>query len=118
MAYNRAIHVFWDFDFRCRHNGCILAAKDRGLTLRKLEEGDFLVYFNAKLDRIMILAPVTDGSLGVLASYKSPKGRIRETDIQKISKAFGGGAITYADALRRVIQRRLGGKAEDAKLAA
>lgn len=108
----KLIHVFFDTDMRCRHDGLLARAKkERGFNRSDLGPGDMLAFINTKRDRIMVLAGLDeDDTYGVLGYYRSPHGRIDELAIQYIPDAFAGGQINYNQALRKALTQRLAKK--------
>lgn len=107
---NRIIHVFFDTDMRCGHIGLAEKAKKEGnIEVNDLETGHLLCFINAKQDRIMILTGTDEEkSYGVLAYYRSPRGRIDLDSIRFIPEAFNAGGINYDRALKKSLIERLG----------
>ena len=113
---NRIIHVFYDQDMRARHPGLAKRAKEeRDFDVSKLRPGDVLCFINVKRDRLIALAGLEEeNSFGVMGYYRSPHGRIDETAIQFIPKAFAGGNFRMNAAIKKALHKRLAMKDADA----
>lgn len=102
---SRLLRIFWETDMRCRHDGLTeLALKEDKIKFSKLKFGDVLCFVNRKKDRYIMLSPAPEAnSRGVLAYYRSPRGRFEERALQYVGQTFGGGKINYDEALHKVI---------------
>lgn len=107
---SRIIHVFYDQDMRCRHDGLAKRAREeREFDVRDLRPGDVLCFINAKRDRLIALAGLDEeNSHGVLGYYRSPHGRIDERAVQYIPQAFSGGTFKMKTAIKKALHDRLG----------
>lgn len=105
----KVIHVFWDTDMRCRHDGLIARAKKEKVKFEELDPGQILVFINHAKDRLMVLTPTDeDNTLGVLGYYRSPTRRIDPMAIQYISLAFGGQGFDFKRSIKASLLERLG----------
>lgn len=107
---NRIIHVFYDQDMRCRHDGLwARALKERDFNKADLKAGDVLCFINSKRDRLMAIAGLDEeDGYGVLGYYRSPHGQIDETAIQYIPQAFNGGKFQMNKAIKKALTTKLG----------
>lgn len=106
----RIIHVFYDQDMRCRHDGLwARALKEREFKREDLRPGDVLCFINSKQDRLMAIAGLDEtDSYGVLGYYRSPHGKIDETAIQYIPQAFNGSTLEMNKAIKKALTKKLG----------
>lgn len=108
----KIIHVFYDQDMRCRHDGLAeRARKERGFDVHKLKEGDVLMFINSNRNRIIALAGLDEeNGHGVMGYYRSPRGTIDEMAIQFIPQAFSGGGFKMNNAIKQALHKRLAAK--------
>lgn len=73
---NRLLHVFWDTDMRCGHDGLASIAKSEGIDASTLGIGNMLCFINRAKNKIKVLAPTTvmesGGGGNIVAYYRSP----------------------------------------------
>lgn len=108
----KLLAIFWDTDFRARHEGLLEKARNsQTIARRHMHPDDMLCFINAKRDRVIILTGLNDDpdapeKFGVLAYYRS-KGRIEPTAIQYIPDCFNGENINYNSALKKALEKNL-----------
>jgi hypothetical protein len=104
----RLVHVFWETNMSCGHDGLARIAAKKRLHIKDLAPGELVCFINRKQDRIKVLAGTAeeDGH-GVMGYYRSPRGRIEVAAIQYIADSFLGGAIDYDSALRKTLTKNL-----------
>lgn len=106
---SRILHIFWDVDMRCGHHGLNDIARKEKKSVDTLKPGDFLCFINANQDKIKVLAPIEgeENTLGVLGSYRSPKGRIGMAALQYIPHAFGDAGFNMNRAIKAALVSKL-----------
>jgi hypothetical protein len=104
----RIMHVFWDTDMRAGHHGLAEVAKKEGHALQKVSPGDYLCFINREQTMLKVLAMIEEKDThGVLASYRSPHGRITLDAVQYIPQAFGASGFDMNKAIRRALEEKL-----------
>lgn len=102
----KLMHIFFDTDMRCSHDGLRAICHKEGL--KNIGMGSVVVFINHRQTHIKILAGTDEkDSLGIVASYKSPHGRVDTHAIQFIPESFGGANINYSKALEKSLLERL-----------
>lgn len=102
----RLLYVIPEADFRCRHYGLWELAKKKGVDPTKLNKGDIIAFLNNSKDMIAVIAVTGEAdSVGVLAYYRSPHGRIEPHAIQFIPEVFGGGVLDMRKATAKALQK-------------
>jgi hypothetical protein len=111
----RIVQLILDADMRCRHDGLAKVAKDAGVDVDTLTDGQFVVYLNRKRNYLCLY-----GSRNLLASVRLKTGTIDVDTIRFIPGIFmAKGRLDYNDALRKALElklpRRLYGKVGNLK---
>lgn len=96
----KIIRYFSDVDMRNGHNGLRQIARDEGIDLRRVPEGQFVIFMNKKKNCLKMFA-----SYNVLAHVKLDEGKIDPRVIAHIPACFNGREIDYDKALRKVMRR-------------
>lgn len=102
----RIVQVFFGADMRCSHKGLGGLAKQHKIEVDALTAGQYVVFINKAKTYVKIYA-----ASGVLAAWKSSRGRIDMRVISQIPKSFlSSGEPTYDNALRKVLEVALAKK--------
>lgn len=108
MSNSRLLRIFWDIDFRNRHDGLKEIMKKEGVDWKKIKPGDLVAFVNTARDRVIVLAPVDEEDThGVMGYYRSPHGRIDEYAFQHIPEAFGGGRLDMKGAIKKAVMQKV-----------
>lgn len=109
---SRVIQCFFDVDMRCLHEGLAALARAREVDVDRLEPGEFVLFLNAKKDRLKLYAP-----RHVLGYYRARTGeRINLNTIPFIPQAFGAtGRIDYDAALKKALEAQFARKGRKEK---
>ena len=93
-------------DMRCGHLGLALISKRRGIDVKKLTPGNYVVFLNSSKNRIKVYA-----ANNVVAYYVCESGTIDQRAIEMIPKAFNGsGNLDYDAALKAALEKYLAKK--------
>lgn len=100
----RVLQCFFNADLRNGHEGLQQIATEAGLDVGKLSPGQYVIFVNAKRDRLKLYA-----ANHVVAYYKAPAGQsINLLTIQEIPRAFmSTGRIDYDVALKAAIEKTM-----------
>jgi hypothetical protein len=103
----KILRVFMDVPMYLGHDGLTQLAKEDGVNLSQLAEGEMVVFINHQKDKIKLYAPNN-----VLAYVRNEKRHpINLATISLIPKAFqGSGRIDYDGALKEVLLKELAKK--------
>ena len=85
----RIAQVILDVDLRNSHDGLMEIAKQKGLSLKDLKPGQYLVFVNLNRDRFKIFAPSPNGRGAIIVYYRAYQGRVDRAAIETIPQAFG-----------------------------
>lgn len=100
--------VVKDADMRCRHEGLLAQAISRGATKKQLASGNVVVFLNSKKSQVAILGfKNTEDKFGVLATWKSPHGRVPMDAIQHIPEFYGGEGFRMESAVKKALEKLL-----------
>lgn len=90
--------IFTDVDMRCSHDGLAIVAKKGQIDITKLNEGEYVAFFNAKKNHLKIAA-----AHHVIASKRAPQGRFYDMAcITEVVRAFHNtGKVDYEAALKK-----------------
>lgn len=114
---NKLVHVFFDVNLGCQHDGLSLEAKKVGkIDTEDLAAGELLLFINRRRDKIKVLASIGRGPRNCVLAYWRGKDKqvLDEMAIQYIARAFDGTTINYNQALRKAIEQRLAHSKSDA----
>lgn len=105
----RLCYVVPEINMIGQHRSLLKQMKDRGIDFTKMKPGDVVALINRKenLLRVMSVLPEKD-SFGLLASYRSPHGRVPPEALRFIPEALGGGAFDMSKAIRMGLEKLLG----------
>lgn len=99
----QVIQCFLKSDLRCGHDGLAALAKKDGIRVKDLVPGQYVVFINARQDRMKLYA-----TNQVVAYIKPEGGRIDLNTVREIPRVFlASGKIDYEAALRVRIEREL-----------
>jgi hypothetical protein len=100
---SRVLQVFLNADLRCAHAGLSKLAQRSNLDVRKLENGQYILFLNAAKDRLKMFA-----ANNVVAYFKAPQGtRIDLRVLSELPRVFNGTSIDYDAALRKTLTQAL-----------
>lgn len=85
----RIAQVILDVDLRNSHDGLMEIARKRGVSLKDLKPGQYLVFVNLQRDRFKIFAPAPNGRGAIIVYYRAYQGRVDRESIETIPQAFG-----------------------------
>jgi hypothetical protein len=85
----RIAQVILDVDLRNSHDGLMEIAKKKGIGLKDLKPGQYLVFVNLNRDRFKIFAPAPNGRGAIIVYYRAYQGRVDRESIETIPQAFG-----------------------------
>lgn len=102
----KLLHIIWDVDMRCSHDGLTAIASKKNKALANLKIGEMVCFVNHSKNRVKILAGSEVG-YPVLGYYRARSGSIDIQAIQYIPQAFRGGKIDYSGALKKSLLKRL-----------
>lgn len=95
-------HIFHDVNMANQHEGLAQIALEEKIDISRLRLGDMVIFLNSPKDRVKILAGTgEEGSRGLIAYYRSPKGKFDMNAIAHIPTFFNGGAIDFTKAIRK-----------------
>lgn len=98
---NRVIRFFSEVNMRNGHKGLAELAKEEGIDINKLKQGEFIMFMNTKQNALKMFA---QGN--VIAHLKMPgTQRINAKVITLLPRFFNGSKIEYNRALKEVIER-------------
>src|SRR5204862_105846 len=88
-------------DLRNGHDGLTAIAKDEGVDVSKLSEGEYVIFINAERNKLKMFA-----AHNVVAYYKTRPGEVLDMrTIALIPRAFtGSGRINYDEALKETVE--------------
>lgn len=98
----RLLYVIPETNMACQHVGLVKQLKERGIDFKKFKPGDIVAFLNRRetMLRVMAVLPEKD-TFGLLASYRSPHGRVPLEAIRYIPEAFGGGSFDMNKAIEK-----------------
>jgi hypothetical protein len=98
MSGGRLKQIFTDTDMRCNHDGLYAIAKKEGIDITKLQEGEYVAFFNSRRTHLKIAA-----AHYVIASKRAPDGRFYDLAcITEVVRAFHNtGQVDYNAALKK-----------------
>lgn len=104
MKGGTIIQIFQDVDLRCSHDGLTDVAKKEKVNLSKLNEGEYVVFFNSKRTHLKIAA-----AHGTIAYRRSEHGRFFDVScIVAVVRAFHNtGRLDYDAALKERLDELL-----------
>jgi hypothetical protein len=107
----RLLHFIRETHMGLQHEGLVEHMKDRGVDFRKLKPGDMVAFLNRRENMLRVLVALAEkDSFGVVATYRSPHGRVPFEAIKYIPEAFGGGAFNMNAAIKKGLVELLGKK--------
>lgn len=99
----KIVRFFRNADLRCGHDGLRKMAKEHSIDPWKLEPGQFLVFSNAKQNKLKIYAPGN-----ILCYVKSTDDRrIDLRIVQFIPRFFNGTEFQYEAAVKEMLKKEL-----------
>jgi hypothetical protein len=108
---SRVLHILENTDMRARHEGLRDFAKKNKVDISKMNEGDIVVFLNAKKDRLMCLVVLPEEeTFGFLGYYRSPHGRVPPEALEFIPRAFGGSGFNMNASIRAGLTKLLAKK--------
>lgn len=111
-ATNKLLHIFWETDMRCSHEGLKAVAKKKRFPLSDMKQGDCVVFVNRQLTRVKMFASGTKCMLYIAEGNK----RIEPDTIRLLPGYIVGGAeLDYLGALQESINQRLAKRARKRK---
>lgn len=104
---NKLMHVFFEVNMANQHHGLAEIASAKKVDIKNLKPGEMVCYVNAPQTALKILASTgEENGHGVIAYYKSPKGRLDLQALRFIPEAFSGSGLNYKEALRKTFEKR------------
>jgi hypothetical protein len=101
---SKLLELFLNVDLRCAHDGLAMVAKKRGIDVKKLEPGQYVMFINCEKNRLKLFA-----ANNIIAYLKLPHGKIDMRTLQLIPQAFhASGKIDYDSALKKILMKELG----------
>jgi len=92
------------------HQGlAALSAKELGIDVEKLTDGDLLLFINRRGDKLKVLG----GKDRVIGYIRAPGGsKLMKDALQYLPQTFGGQGFSYERAVRIALTKRLGERFE------
>jgi hypothetical protein len=104
---NRLLHVFFEVNMGNQHDGLAILALERKVSLKALQPGELVCFVNKAQTRLKIVAGTGEpDGLGIIAYYRSPKGRLDLRALKYIPTAFNGSAIDFKVAIKKSFESR------------
>lgn len=104
----RLVHILENSDLRGRHVSLRTWAARNGVNLERIRSGDLVAFLNRRKTQLAILVALEEeDSLGLLAWYKSPHGRVPPEAMEFLPVAFGMEGFQMAAALRAGLEKLL-----------
>jgi hypothetical protein len=98
VSKDRVLQVFLNSDMRCNEPGLTIIAKKNGIDATKLQIGQYLIFINRSQTMLKVFA------FGrVIASYRSPHGRLEPLMLVEIPKAFKGVGMNFDAPLKAAL---------------